>query len=256
MTFPKLSLCMLPALAALVSGASAAPVTEAGRSAQEAAREYGAAVRQCHMGWALEHMYPPIRRTYADQYSSRSDAKTEAENARRIMGLNKKETPAEAEARIRSNERKLRDYYERMGQAMRAKGMRVEHFTVGAPHAEYVLTPSGSMVRAVSLKTGAEGDQMGDFNHVRDRSRLVVLPTTLVYSAPDGQGGRMRVKRKSYMFALRDEVLSPDSPNRGTKLNKWYFVDGNTDVNMLRAFFPDLPLNIDLPDSGEYPVDR
>ncbi len=251
MTLQKLSPCLLPALAALVSVATAAPATQAGRSAQEAARQYGAAVRLCDMAWALDHMYPPIRRTYAEQFSSRSSAASEAENARRIMGLNKNETPAEAEARMRANERKLRDYYVRMGQAMRSKGMKVEHFSVGDPYAEYVLTPSGSMVRA--LKTGTDKDQL---HNVGDRSRLIVLPTALVYSAPDGQGRRMRVKRKGYIFALRDEQLSSKSHDRGTELNKWYFVDGNTDIGLLRAFFPDLPLNIDLPDSGEYPVDR
>ena len=51
--------------------AMAAPVSEAAKTAREAAREYGAAVRNCDMGWALDSMYPPLRRTYADQLSSR-----------------------------------------------------------------------------------------------------------------------------------------------------------------------------------------
>ncbi len=251
MTFRTLSLCMFPAVAALVSVAQAAPVTEAGRSAQEAAREYGGAIRQCDMNWALDCMYPPIRRTYAEQFASRSDSATEAENARRIMGVGKKETPAEAEARMIANERKLREYYLSMGRAMRTKGIRVEQFSVGKPFAEYVLTPSVRMVRAMGTDT--RSDQL---HHVGDRTRLVVLPTSVIYSMPDGRGGRERIKRVSYIFALRDEVISHKSAKRGTKLNVWYFVDGNTDIGMLRSFFPDLPANIDLPDSGEYPVGR
>ena len=75
-------------------GALAAPVSEVAKSAREAAREYGAAVRNCDMGWALDSMYPPLRRTYADQLSSR-DPRMEAANARRIMGA--QDEPQESE---------------------------------------------------------------------------------------------------------------------------------------------------------------
>jgi hypothetical protein len=34
-------------------------------------------------------------------------------------------------------------------------------------------------------------------------------------------------------------------------LNKWYFIDGNTPVNTLRTFFPNLPLNLRLPATGD-----
>ena len=50
---------------------------------------------------------------------------------------------------------------------------------------------------------------------------------------------------------MRDEVITDTGISRGTKLNQWYFIDGNTDVNTLRTFFPDLPLYIKLPASGD-----
>ena len=59
---------LLPVLAALLCPltATAAP-SEAAQSARDAAREYGAAVRNCDLAWALDFMYPPVRRTLADR---------------------------------------------------------------------------------------------------------------------------------------------------------------------------------------------
>ncbi len=245
MTIAKL---LVPALIAVATTCSAAPLTEAGRTAQEAARQYGAAVRNCDMGWALDSMYPPLKRTYADRYGNSGNPEAEAADARRIMGTSREST-AEAQARMRANERALRNYYVKMGQSMKAAGFKVEDFSVGAPFAEYELTPAGSIMR--QARTGTAVEALDD---TRDRSRLIVLPTRLTYSAPDRYGRRVKMMRKSYIFALRDEVMSSKVNARGTQLNRWYFVDGNTNVNLLRAFFPDLPLNIDLPDSGEYPV--
>ncbi len=245
MTFAKL---LIPAIVAVAATCSATSMSEAGHTAQEAARQYGAAVRNCDMGWALDSMYPPLKRTYADRYGNSGNPEAEAADARRIMGTSREST-AEAQARMRANERALRSYYVKMGQAMKSAGFRVESFTVGAPYAEYELTPAGSIMR--QAKTGAKVEQIDD---TRDRSRLVVLPTRLVFSMPDRSGQRVKMLRKSYIFALRDEVISAKVNARGTQLNRWYFVDGNTNVNLLRAFFPDLPLNIDLPDSGEYPL--
>ncbi len=245
MTFAKL---LIPALVALAPVCTAAQLTEAGRTAQEAARQYGAAVRNCDMGWALDSMYPPLKRTYADRYGNSGNPEAEAADARRIMGTSREST-AEAQARMRANERALRNHYVKMGQSLKAAGFRVEDFSVGAPHAEYELTPAGSIMRQAHKGTAVES-----IDDTRDRSRLIVLPTRLTFSMPDRNGQRVKVLRKSYIFALRDEVISSRVNARGTQLNRWYFVDGNTNVNLLRAFFPDLPLNINLPDSGEYPV--
>ncbi len=245
MNFAKL---LIPSLLAVTTVCTAAPLTEAGRTAQEAARQYGAAVRNCDMGWALDSMYPPLKRTYADRYANSGNPAAEAADARRIMGTSREST-VEAQARMRANERALRNYYVKMGQAMKSAGFKVEDFTVGTPFAEYELTPAGSI-----MKQAHKGAAVETLDDTRDRSRLIVLPTRLTYSVPDRSGARVKAMRKSYIFALRDEVISSRVNARGTQLNRWYFVDGNTNVNLLRAFFPDLPLNIDLPDSGEYPV--
>ncbi len=245
MTFAKQ---LIPALVVIASACTAAPLTEAGRTAQEAARQYGAAVRNCDMGWALDSMYPPLKRTYADRYGNSGNPAAEAADARRIMGTSREST-AEAQARMRANERALRNYYVKMGQSMKNSGFKVENFTVDAPFAEYELTPAGSIMK--QARTGAAVEALDD---TRDRSRLIVLPTRLTFSVPDRNGMRTKVLRKGFIFALRDEVISSKVNTRGTQLNRWYFVDGNTNVNLLRAFFPDLPLNIDLPDCGDYPA--
>ncbi len=245
MTFAKF---LIPVLAAVAAVCQAVPMTEAGRTAQEAARQYGAAVRNCDMGWALDSMYPPIKRTFADRYANSGNPAAEAADARRIMGTST-ESSAEARARTRANERALRNYYVKMGQAMKESGFKVEAFSVGEPFAEYTLTPAGSYMR--QARSGASVEQL---DNTRDRCRLIILPTRLTYSVPDRNGIRNKSMRKSYIFAIRDEVLGPNMSMRGTQLNRWYFVDGNTDVNLLRAFFPDLPLNIKLPDSGDYPA--
>jgi hypothetical protein len=64
------------------------------------------------------------------------------------------------------------------------------------------------------------------------------------------------VERRDFIYAVRDEVVeSTNNRNyRGTQLNKWYFIDGNTDVNTLRSYFPTLPLDIARPDTGERPL--
>ena len=59
------------------------------------------------------------------------------------------------------------------------------------------------------------------------------------------------MERRSYIFAVRDEIITDKSQPRGTVPNKWYFIDGNTDVNTLRTFFPNLPLYLRLPATGD-----
>lgn len=243
-------------LALVCHVAAASEISKAGREAQSAAGEYRAAVMACDMGWAFDFMYPPIKRTLADRFASRQPGQ-EGKDARRIMGL-ERESAEEAEARMKKNMAALRMQYVRMGQQMKAQGLKVERFVVGAPYAEYELVSSGSAARSVrAASTGDRGVRNAeDIEFEGDRSRLVVLPTTLWISVTDPKTGRTtRMERKDYIFAVRDEYFSNNKANyRGTKLNKWYFIDSNTDVNTLRTYFPTLPLNISVPDTGDRPL--
>lgn len=239
-----LILLILGVISGVSTGASDAAV-----SAREAARRYGAAVRNCDMNWAVDSMYPPLRRTYADRLTVTAPG-SEAARAHRIMGINKRsETPEEARARMIASDRALRAKYAKMGQAMRDSGMKIESFTVGAPYSEYVVTPPMDSVQAVRKDTKGVR-KVEEVQQTRDRSRIVVLPTTLVISVPT-RNGATRIERRSYIFAVRDEVITDTGISRGTKLNQWYFIDSNTDVNTLRTFFPDLPLYIKLPATGD-----
>lgn len=242
---------ILAAIVSVGTWASAA-VSDMANSAVEAARSYGAAVRSCDMGWALDYMYPPIKRLYAEQFAGRSEK--EAENAWRIMGLTE-ETASQARARLEAGMKALREYYVRMGKQMVSRGIKIESFTVQEPYAEYELAPRGGIVNAV--KRDREGRvRVDELQGNGERSRLVVLPTVLVVSGPGKDGATVRVERRSHIFAIRDEVVRGAVDRNGltpqkTKINKWYFVDGNTDINTLRTFFPELPLNIKLPGGGE-----
>lgn len=247
----KRILLLMGALLAAALPAGAA-VSEAARSAVEAARSYGAAVRSCDMGWALDYMYPPLKKTFAEQFANRSG--NEAANARRIMGLTK-EDPRHAAARQQAELKALRDHYVNMGRKMVESGVKIESYTVREPVAEYEVAPPSGMARAVQQDTRADisADRL---QGAREVSRLVVLPTTLIVSGPAPGGGVTRVERRHHIYAIRDEKVSGQIDRNGmtprdTKLNKWYFLDGNTDINTLRTFFPNLPLRITLPDSGE-----
>lgn len=239
-----------------------APVSDIARSAVEAARSYGAAVRSCDMGWALDSMYPPLKKTYAEQFSSRSG--NERENARRIMGLTE-ETREQARIRTQAGLKALREHYVRMGRQLANSGMKIESFVVGEPVSEYIVNPPSAMVNGAEptswngnegMVAAGEKAPQGASQGQRERSRVVVLPTTLIVSGPSPQGGITRVERRSHIYAIRDEVVNGGVDRNGltpreTKLNKWYFVDSNTDINTLRAFFPNLPLRLILPDGGE-----
>ena len=235
--------------------AEAAPVSSAAREAQAEANAYKGAVINCDMGWAVDCMYPPIKWTLADRLASR-DPRKERENAHRIMGTGgHKESDADARRRMERNIRALRDEYVRIGQRMKEGGFRVERYIVGTPMAEYVLPHSAAAIRAVR----ADGTRLTAADKMRwegGRSRLVVLPTTLWYSIPDESGRRMRIERRDFIYAVRDEVVQTTNNRnyRGTEINKWYFIDSNTDVNTLRSYFPTLPLNIARPDTGERPL--
>ncbi len=232
----------------IISGVCTA-ASDAAANAREAARRYGAAVRNCDMNWAVDSMYPPLRRTYADRLTATAPG-SEAARAHRIMGINKRsETPEEARARMIASDRALRAKYAKMGQAMKDSGVKIESFTVGAPYSEYVVTPPMDSVQAVRKDTKGVR-KVEEVQQTRDRSRIVVLPTTLVICVPT-RSGTTRIERRSYIFAVRDEVITDTGISRGTKLNQWYFIDSNTDVNTLRTFFPDLPLYIKLPATGD-----
>lgn len=249
--------CILKSLAlvAALSGAVQAAVSEVGRSAVEAARSYGAAVRSCDMGWAFDFMYPPLKSTYAEQYSNRNGK--EAENARRIMHISgTEETVAQQRARREANVRALRDYYVKMGEQIKKSGVKIEAYNVREPVSEYVLTPPRGVVNAVyrDAKGQVNADQL---QGETERSRLVVLPVTLTVAVVDPHTADVRrIERRSHIYAIRDEVVSGPVDargvtRRGTKINQWYFLDGNTDTSILRTFFPNLPPRLRLPDSGE-----
>lgn len=211
-------------------------------SACEAARQYGAAVRNCDMAWALDSMYPPLRRVYAERLAER-DPQQAAAAARRLSGV-LKESEQEALARMKSNDKALRAQYAKMGQEMRAQGMKVESFTVGRPTAEYVVMPVSSLAR--NVRDDSRGSRTVDeISGGQDRCRVVILPTSLIISMPGRKGEMIRMERRSYIFAVRDELIT--SGSTGAVLKKWYFIDGNTDTNMLRSFFTNLPLNLNLP---------
>lgn len=250
MTFRHL---LLPVLAALLCPLTAyAAPTETALSARDAAREYGAAVRDCNLAWALDYMYPPVRRTLADRLANR-DPRREAESARRVMGI-ERESDEEARRRMKAADDALRTQYQKMGDRMKAQGLVIERFSVGEPYSEYVVGTSAAMVRPV-LQDRDGKVQADAIQADADRSRIVVLPTILIVKVPVGRGEFRRMERRDYIYAIRDEVITSSVNTRGTRLNKWYFVDSNTDVNTLRAYFPTLPLDIDVPPVGDRPLD-
>lgn len=231
--------------------AQAAAVSDAARSAQSAAGEYKAAVMACDMGWCFDYMYPPIKRTLADRLASR----TQQTGTDYITGV-KKESQEQAEARMQRSMDALRTQYVEMGRQMKAGGFKVERFVIGAPYAEYELVSSSSAMR--SIKDGSVDGKYKKAEDIKwkgDRSRLVVLPTTLWFSAPDpSTGRRVRLERRDFIYAVRDEVYRNNINTRGTEPNRWYFIDSNTNINTLRSYFPTLPLNIKTPDTGDRPL--
>ena len=151
---------------------------------------------------------------------------------------------------MEANDKALRARYARMGEEMKKQGVQVESYTVGEAAGEYVVTPPMAAVSQVRKDTAGRvrAERIGT---TQERSRIVVLPTTMIVSAPAADGRRTRVERRSFIYAVRDEVIIDKSMPRGTELNKWYFIDGNTDTNMLRSFFPNLPLYLELPGTGD-----
>ncbi len=238
----------LLSVATLALGCLCQAASEAANSARAAAQQYGAAVRNCDMRWAVDSMYPPLRRTYADRLTTNT-REAEIARARRVQGLDR-ETKVQAKARMAANDKALRARYARMGEEMKKRGMQVESYSVGEATAEYLVTPPMAAVSQMRRDTSGRL-RAENIGNTQERSRIVVLPTTLVISVPGENGTRTRMERRSYIFAVRDEIITDKSQPRGTELNKWYFIDGNTDVNTLRSFFPNLPLYLNLPVSGD-----
>lgn len=213
----------------------------AGSSARAAARELAGSVRMGDMGWMAECMYPPLKSMLAQQMQARSQRGQEAALARRAMGLSKG-LSAEEEARM---EKALDAHYRRMGNEMKRAGVAIESFTVGEPFAELELTPPGAMIPAgLNASTSAETVARSR----GERSRMVVLPTTLVLTAPNGKGSKARLEKKSYLYVVRDEAS--ENGMRRKRLNKWFFIDATTDLKTLRTLFPDMPLNMATPPTG------
>ena len=173
------SFSLFAAALALVSVCQAA--SDAATSAREAAQQYGAAVRNCDMRWAVDSMYPPLRRTYADQLTA-STREAEIARARRVQGLDR-ETVVEAKARMAASDKALRARYARMGEEMKKAGLTVESYSVGDATAEYVVTPPMAAVSQVRKDTAGRV-RAENIGNTQERSRVVVLPTTLVISAP------------------------------------------------------------------------
>lgn len=242
----KLFSCIL--LTLFTAGAVALAASAEAESARAAAREYGSAVRNCDMAWALDFMYPPIRRTYADQLGARRGG--EAQAARLFTGADP-ETAAKNKARRAANEKALREQYTKMGEAMKAQGVRIESYTVGAATGEYIVTPPMSIVENVRKDVDARRKAEDITAANRDTTRIVILPTTLTISVPQANGNRTRIERRSFIYAVRDERITDTGRVRNTSLKKWYFVDGKTDVNTMRTFFPDLPVRLALPPCGD-----
>lgn len=236
----------------IAAAQSYAAVTSAGRSAMEAARNYGAAVRSCDMAWALDMMYPQLKMILAERLDSRQG--NERENALITMKVSEN-NPAQAAARQKRQLEALRKLYEDQGRQMQAGGIRIESFRVLEPVAEYEVNPPSGLANA------ARRDEQGlvqadQLQGMREVSRVVVLPTVLVVRAPRPDGSTQRIERRSHIYAIRDEKVAGavnrnGITRRGTKLNTWYFIDATVDVNTLRTFFPNLPQHLTLPDSGD-----
>ena len=129
-------------------------------------------------------------------------------------------------------------------------------------YADFSMSPekAGQYRAEIARLQKVYGSQKGKYKEAQDiklqgdRSRLVVLPTTLWFSAPDATGRRVRMERRDFIYAVRDESYRDNINTRGTEKNKWYFIDSNTNINTLRTYFPTLPLNIKTPDTGDRPL--
>ncbi len=241
------ALLLLPFMTGFFLTSQASGVSPQAQQAAAAARELAGAIRNCDMSWIVDRMYPPIKAYYANKLALRSqDAKR---NSIRQMKEGTRETSAQLRAREQANIRALRAQYVKQGQLLKSKGVLIERFTVSEPHVEYVLSPPVNVVTGV-LKDGQARRQADNLEEGGDRSRLVVLPTTLILRIPLPRGGTVRMEQRSFIYAVRDEIVS-SSQQGDTKPNTWYFIDAKTSVGTLRAFFPDLPSQISLPPTSE-----
>lgn len=231
-------LCLLP---------EASAQSAAAREAQAAARELRGAVRNCDMSWIVDRMYPPLVYLYANKLKM-SGSGGAKENQKRHFG-SIKENAYESQKRIEKSVLELRQKYREIGKQLKNSGIIIEDFRVGEPYAEYVLSHNSGIANSMQRdRTGSVAAE--DLDGGKGKSRLIVLPTKLTLSVPNGRGARQRAEQSSYILAIRDEVIDAKYNTRGTVINEWYFVDTNTDTQTLRNYFSNLPLRLKLPATG------
>ncbi len=218
------------------------------QQAASSARELAGAIRNCDMSWVVDRMYPPVKVYYANKLALRDD-RTRQQSTNMMLGTDR-ESPEQIKAREQAHIRALRSQYVKQGQMLKSKGVLIERFTVGEPYSEYLLSPPVNVATGV-LKDGQARRQADQLDEGSDRSRLVVLPTSLVMRATLPNGKTVRVEQKSFIYAVRDEIVSKSRQASDTKPNTWYFIDAKTPMNTLRVFFPDLPAQIKLPPTSE-----
>ncbi len=227
---------------------SAQAASSEAQQAASAARELAGAIRNCDMSWVVDRMYPPVKLYYANKLALRSDSSRQGST--NVMPGAGRETEEQIDARHQANIKVLRSQYIKQGQLLKSKGVVIERFTVDSPHAEYILSPANNIATGVLKDQGAKR-QADQLEEGRERSRLVVLPTTLILRAPLPNGQTVRVEQKSFIYAVRDEVTAKNRSAFDAKPNTWYFIDAKTPVSTLRAFFPNIPAQISLPPTSE-----
>ena len=251
--------------------AHAQQVSPASQEAWQAARELTGAVRTGDMSWMVAKMYPPVKRMLADELAmqvkypdsvERARAVEKQSQIRRTMMDDRQTSKAVWEkyrkqelANMAENDKALEAQYRQIGEKLKKQGMTVESFQVSAPYSEYLVVAPSVIGGGVSNFKDDLAQQGVDESRVEEgkaQSRIVVLPTMVVYSAPDVDGNRVRMEKKSYLFAIRDERTANESAK--ARLNKWFFLDASTDVKVLRSFFPDLPLGLRLPSTSVRPL--
>jgi len=241
------ALLFLASLILLCIYPQASAQSTAAKEAQAAARELRGAILNCDMNWIVDRMYPPLVYLYANKnaMTGRSGA---IENQKRQFGAFREST-LKAQQRIEKSILALRQKYRKQGTQIKKSGVIFEDFRVGTPYAEYSLNHTTGLAQSL-LRDQAGVIAVEDLSNGKGRSRLIVLPTKLTLSVPNGQRARQRFEQSSYILAIRDEAIDTKRNARGTVLNTWYFIDTNTDTQTLRNFFSNLPMHLKLPATG------
>lgn len=123
---------------------------------------------------------------------------------------------------LKGGDAELVEKVRKLNSEFKKRGVICESFEVFEPFGEH-------MVRAGSEK-------------------IVILPTRLVISqkSPEGEG-KIFIEKISFLYATA-KVSAP---------KKWYFIDGASyNINRMRNFFYDLPLNTPLPPISERKMNK